>query len=145
MGFLDLIGGIKGIAVIAIILALGGYVWKTKHDAGVLEQQIVTLTAQRDEAGTARDQALAANATNLEAINQLKAEKLATNTALNNLEAARVKDQVTIGTLRASIRAQASNPLNQTKLSPVLSDTIRAIQAERIKRAQLLVPEVTAK
>lgn len=130
----ELLGGIKGIAAIALIVALGGYVWNQNSKISQAATDLKTVTAERDLAAEQRDKAVGVNVENQTAIKQLTQEKIDIQTSLNNLEAARKKDAVVIGQLSTAIKAQASNPANKVTLSPVLRDVVSGIQAERNRR-----------
>lgn len=133
MWFFNLIGGAKGILVLAILVALSGYIWKIKHDATLIQTELEKVTQQRDNAALARDEAVSANKTNQKVIAELQNEKnliqdsldnLKSNTTIVNNKTAKIKD---------NIKKQELTPENNQLLSPVLKDTINQIQANRVK------------
>lgn len=133
--------GIKGWAIIALVVALGSWAGYQKyqiHEIGkqrdIAQQAAKTAEAERDLAASARDAAIAANASNQQVIADLQKEKADIQTSLNNLDADRRKSQATIASLSASIKALSKDPANQVVLSPVLQLTVKEIQAERARR-----------
>lgn len=133
--------GVKGWAIIALIVALGSWAGYQKyqiHEIGkqrdIAQQAAKTAEAERDLAASARDAAIAANASNQQVIADLQKEKADIQTSLNNLDADRRKSQATIASLSASIKALSKDPANQVVLSPVLQLTVKEIQAERARR-----------
>ena len=122
-----------GIAI-ASSLAWGGYQY-IKLQRSLVET--ATFKAERDEAAAARDLAIAVNSKNVFVINELKQEKLDIQRSLKNLEDRRKKDAVSIDNLTSIINAQASNPENKVKLSPVLQEVIDQIQKSRKKKEEV--------
>lgn len=132
---------LKGWAIIALVVALGSWAGYQKyqiHEIGkqrdIAQQAAKTAEAERDLAASARDAAIAANASNQQVIADLQKEKADIQTSLNNLDADRRKSQATIASLSASIKALSKDPANQVVLSPVLQLTVKEIQAERARR-----------
>ena len=130
MGFLSALG-IKGIAIIAMVLALVGWGGYKTYQVNKAQSDLATAIAQRDEAGLARDKAIDANKVSAAAIQALEKEKADVQKSLNNLDADRKKNAKTISDLTAAIEAQKNNPANKVTLSPVLKLTIDTIQKQR--------------
>jgi uncharacterized protein (DUF3084 family) len=132
---------LKGWAIIALVIALGGWAGYQKyqiHEIGkerdTAQQEAKSAKDERDLAALARDAAIAANVSNQQVIAELQKEKADIQTSLNNLDADRRRNQATIASLSASIKALAKDPANQVTLSPVLKVTVQEIQAERARR-----------
>ena len=117
--------------VIAATLAWGGWQY-VKLQRAIAET--ATFKNERDEAGRARDAAIAVNTQNVFTINELKKEKQEIQNSIARLEVRRKKDAVSIDNLTAIINTQASNPENKVKLSPVLQEVIDQIQKNRMKK-----------
>ena len=132
--FFNLIGGIKGIAIILLIAALGGYVYVQKRNVEKAELARDQAIAQRDSVAVERDKAIAAAKTNAETIDRLQEEKADINTALNNLAAAQVANRNTTVKRQTTINSQASIPANAAQVAPTVGDTIDDIQRARAAR-----------
>lgn len=130
MGFLSVIG-IKGAIIIALVLALGGWAGYKHFQVASAQAEAKQAIADRDQAGIARDKAIEANKVNQETIDALQQEKADIQTALNNLETDKKRNQQVINNLSATIRSMAQDPANKVTLSPVLKATVDAIQKQR--------------
>lgn len=133
MGFLSVIG-IKGAIIIALVLALAGWAGYKHFQVASAQAEAKQAIADRDQAGIARDKALEANKVNQETIDALQQEKADIQTALNNLETDKKRNQQVINNLSATIRSMAQDPANKVTLSPVLRATVDAIQRQRATR-----------
>ena len=133
-GLFNLIGGIKGIAIILLIVALGGYVYVQKRNVEKAELARDQAIAQRDSVAVERDKAIAAAKTNADTIDRLQEEKADINTALNNLAAAQVVNRNTTVKRQTTINSQASVPANAAQVAPTVGDTIDDIQRARLAR-----------
>jgi hypothetical protein len=133
MGFLSVIG-IKGAIIIALVLALGGWAGYKHFQVVSAQAEAKQAIADRDQAGIARDKALDANKVNQATIDALQLEKADIQTALNNLETDKKRNQQVINNLSATIRSMAQDPANKVALSPVLRATVDAIQKQRAAR-----------
>jgi hypothetical protein len=134
MGFLSVIG-IKGALIIALVLALGGWAGYKHFQVYSAQAEAKQAIADRDQAGIARDKALEANKINQATIDALQLEKADIQTALNNLETDKKRNQQVINNLSATIRSMAQDPANKVALSPVLKATVDAIQKQQAIRA----------
>lgn len=132
--FFSLIGGFKGIAIILLIAALGGYVYVQKRNVEKAELARDQAIAQRDSVVVERDKAIAAARTNAETIDRLQVEKDDINTALNNLAAAQVANRNTTVKRQNTINSQAAVPANAAQVAPTVGDTIDDIQQARAVR-----------
>lgn len=118
----------------AAIAVTGAFATWTYFRLQSAQVTIANVERERDEAGQARDAAIRANATNLETIDQLLSDKLAIEQSLSRLEADRRRNQQLINNLSTTIRSMATDPANQVELSPVLKQTVDAIQRQRQER-----------
>lgn len=129
--------GLKGIVIIVAILALGGWAgfnhFKISSAVAARDQAI----ADRDQAAIARDKAIDANKVTQDTIDRLTKEKADVQTALNNLDIDRRKNQKVINDLSTVIRSMATDPANKVQLSPVLQKTVDEIQRQRVAREAL--------
>lgn len=132
--FLSVLSPFKMYALLAVVAAVAitvGWLFyqnvSLKDDLVQSKQDIIQLQANLNSA-------IAANKENEATIDALQLEKALINESLKSLEEARRRDSQVIGTLSATIRAQAANPANQVPLSPVLKDTVREIQQQRQQR-----------
>ena len=132
--FLSVLSPFKMYALLAVGAAVAitvGWLFyqnvSLKDDLVRSKQDIIQLQANLNSA-------IAANKENEATIDALQLEKALINESLKSLEEARRRDSQVIGTLSATIRAQAANPANQVPLSPVLKDTVREIQQQRQRR-----------
>lgn len=128
------IGGLKGIAIIAVMLSVLGFLGYQHHQISAARADLAAAVLARDAANEARDKAIAVAQANDATVKQLQQEKRDAEAALNELAARKKLDDATIAALSAAIKAQATNPANQVQLSPVLKQIITDIQAERLKR-----------
>lgn len=129
-----LIGGIKGIAVIGLILLVGGWAFTQKRAVEKAELARDQAIVQRDQTARERDEAIAANKINTETIGQLEQEKADVNTALNNLAEAVERNRQTTVTREVIIQEQSTVPANAAKAAPILGTVIKNIQADRDRR-----------
>jgi uncharacterized protein HemX len=137
MGFLSSIIsglGFRGIAIIAVALALGGWGYYKTNQVVKVQTELATAIRDRDAAATARDKALEANKVSAATIASLKKEKADIQTALNNLANDRKKNQQALNELTAAINAQKADPANQVTLSPAVKMTVDTIQKQRDAR-----------
>lgn len=122
-------------AVVAVVIAgLGAWGGVQFVRLKGAQADAARFQMERDEAATARDKAIEANKSNMETIGKLQQEKADIQASLNALEADRRRNQQVISNLSAAIRAGASDPANQVKLSPIVKSTVDAIQRERALR-----------
>lgn len=133
-GLFSFLGGIKGIALIVLVLAVGGWVWNQKNnlDKAILERD--TAIAQRDMVAVERDKAIAAARTNAETIARLEEDKRNVNEALNNLARARETNAQNTVTREVIIQNQATVPANASRAAPVLGAIVSEIQTDRDRR-----------
>ena len=121
----------KFLVIGALLLAVAGgmgYLW-VKWKAS--EAEVTQVKAEKKLVEVDRDEAIAANKTNMETIDRLQQEKVDIGDALKKLQEDQAQTQRVISGLSASIRKQATNPANQVGLSPVLQETVQSIQAQR--------------
>lgn len=129
--------GVKGTAILALLLALGGWAGYKTYQVYDAQNDAKEARADRDAAFVARDKALQVNLVNQETIALLQQEKADIQRALTDLDADRKKNQQIIGALSTTIKAMASDPANRVQLSPVLQTTISEIQKQRVAREAL--------
>jgi len=132
--FLSLIGGIKGVAIIVILLAVSAWAYTLKSDvtkANLARDQAIT---QRDQAGVERDKAIAAAKTNADTIDRLQVEKNDINTALNNLAQAKETNRTNTVTRQTVIQSASTVPANTAAAAPVLGQIITEVQNDRDRR-----------
>lgn len=132
--FLSLVGGIKGIVIILLVVVLGSYAYKLKHDVTVAETARDQAITQRDSAAVERDKAIAAAKTNADTIDQLQQDKADVNFALNTLASAKEKNRTNTVTREIVIQAAASDAANTAVAAPVLGAIITEVQADRDRR-----------
>jgi hypothetical protein len=132
--FLGLIGGIKGVIIIALVLALGGWAASLKYNASKAIAERDAAIVQRDNAGIQRDKAIAAAKANEETITRLQQEKELTNQALNTLQTAKDTNRTNTVTREVIIQQQAAAPANAAIAAPVLGAIIEAVQSDRDRR-----------
>jgi FtsZ-interacting cell division protein ZipA len=142
MWFLNLIGGIKGIAVILLIVAVGAWAFTQKRNVEKAELARDQAIAERDQAAVQRDKAIEAARVNEQTIARLEQEKELANFALNTLQQARDSNRTNTVTREVIIQNQASVPANAAQAAPVLGSIIEEIQADRNRRRG--VPATTA-
>lgn len=130
----DLIGGIKGLAVIALTIALAGWAWNQKRAVERAELERDQAVAQRDAAGIQRDKAIAAAKTNDETVKRLEEEKRDINNALNALAEAREGNRSNTVTREIIIQDQAGVAANSAVAAPVLGAIIAEVQTDRVRR-----------
>lgn len=122
---------ISSAIAIAGVASWGGWQFIQRNSA---EKEAAQAINARDQALQNLSVAIEANAANQATIDQLQIEKTAIEQSLARLEETRQRDAKIIGSLSASIKAQANDPVNQVTLSPVLKDVVGQIQTERAKR-----------
>lgn len=116
----------------ALLVALAGSVGYAVIMDARHAREIAELKVTMGELEAARDKAIRANEVNVETIKQLKADKVAADATIARLNAERRKIQADLDRIRAEIVA---NPAYvDGALSPVLRETIRAIQGEGASR-----------
>jgi len=141
---LSLIGGVKGLVVIALLLALGSWAAVQKINLSKAETARDQAIAQRDEAAVARDKAIAAARANEQTIARLQQEKDLANQALNSLEAARNTNRTNTTTREVVIQRQAGLPANTAQAAPVLGTIVTEVQADRYRRRGITPPEIAS-
>ena len=129
-----LIGGFKGVAIIALIVALGGWIGVQKYNLSKAETARDQAIAERDMAATQRDKAIAAAKVNEETIARLQQERDNANQALNSLQSARNTNRSNTVTREVIIQNQAGVPANQAITAPVLGAIVAEAQADRNRR-----------
>lgn len=132
--FLSLIGGIKGIIVIVLIFALGGYIFIQKRNVTAAETARDLAVEQRNSVALERDKAIIAAKENKDTIDRLEMEKEFANKAIIALQTAKETNRVNTITREIIIKNQASAPANAAQAAPVLGDIISEIQADRVRR-----------
>jgi hypothetical protein len=142
LAFFNLIGGVKGVIVLVLIAALGGWAWKQKHDVSVAEEARDTVVAQMKQAEKDRDAAIAVAKTNEDTINQLRDEKKAINDALNTLNTAKETARLTASARETLIQSQSSLPSSSAITAPVISSVIVEVQNDRARRRGLPLPPI---
>jgi len=132
--FLSLIGGIKGIATIALLLALGGWAFMQKRNVEQANLARDQAIAQRDQAAVERDKAIAAAQASAVTVKRLEQEKKDINDALNKLAAAKQQNAQNTVTREVIIQQQATVPANSAQAAPVIGAIISAVQDDRVRR-----------
>ena len=132
--FFKMIGGIKGVAIIAALLAVGGWAFVQKNNVKKANLARDQAIVQRDAAGVERDKAIAVARVNAATIKQLETEKKLADDSLVALDGLYKASLKRTNTREIIIREQASNPANQVGLSPVLQATVNDILADRAAR-----------
>lgn len=130
----NLIGGIKGIIGIALVIALGGWVWTQKQNVKEAYLARDQAIAQRDIVASERDKAIGAAQANDATIKRLEQEKEDINNALNTLALARETNRTNTVTREVIIQNQASVPANAARAAPVLGAIIKEVQNDRVRR-----------
>lgn len=130
----NLIGGIKGIIGIALVIALGGWVWTQKQNVKEAYLARDQAIAQRDIVASERDKAIGAAQANDATIKRLEQEKEDINDALNTLALARETNRTNTVTREVIIQNQASVPANAARAAPVLGAIIKEVQNDRVRR-----------
>ena len=130
----NLIGGIKGIIGIALVIALGGWVWTQKQNVKEAYLARDQAIAQRDIVASERDKAIGAAQANDATIKRLEQEKEDINDALNNLALARETNRTNTVTREVIIQNQATVPANAARAAPVLGAIIKEVQNDRVRR-----------
>ena len=130
----ELIGGIKGIAVIALVVAVSGWAWTQKRDVERAELARDQAIAQRDTAAAQRDKAIDAARANDETVKRLGQEKRDVNGALNALASAREGNRSNTVTREVIIQGQSGVPANSAQAAPVLGAIIDEVQTDRVRR-----------
>ncbi len=132
--FFKLIGGIKGIAIILLIVALGGWAYyqKTKLDDAIAAKD--TAISQAQGIAAERDKAIAAARTNAETISRLEQDKADINLALNTLASAKESNRKNTVTREVIIQNQSTVPANAATVAPVIGTIINEIQLDRVRR-----------
>ena len=131
---LSLIGGIKGIAVILLIVAVGGWAFTQKRNVEKANLARDQAIVQRDMAGQERDKAIAAARTNAETVTRLEQEKSDINQALNSLAQAKESNRTNTVTREVIIQSGAAVPANAAKAAPILGAIITEVQNDRVRR-----------
>lgn len=130
----SLIGGFRGAIYIAIIVFIAGWAGVQYKKLGDAETAKTQAIAERDQAAIARDRAIQAARDNEQTISRLEEEKKTLNTALSNLESARVANRQTAVVRERVIRETAKVPENAAPAAPVIGNLISEIQADRQRR-----------
>lgn len=134
MGIFRLLGGIKGIGMILLIIAIGGWAFTQKRNVTKAELARDQAIVQRDMAGIERDKAITAARTNAETVTRLEQEKKDINDALNKLALAKEANRTNTVTREVIIQNQASVPANAAQAAPVLGAIIDEVQRDRTRR-----------
>lgn len=129
-----LLGGIKGIGMILLIIAIGGWAFNLKHNVTKAELARDQAIVQRDMAGAQRDKAIAAAQVTAETNVRLEQEKADINTALNNLAKAKETNRTNTVTREVVIQNQSTVPANSARAAPVLVSIIKEVQGDRDRR-----------
>lgn len=138
--FLNLIGGLKGLAIIALIIAVGGWAFVQKRNVEKAELARDQAITQRDAAAIERDKAIEAARVNEQTINLLNQEKELTNNALNTLQGILATNRTNTVTREVVIQGQAGVPSNAAVAAPILGTIINEIQADRSRRRGVSQP-----
>lgn len=140
----SLIGGIKGAAIIAVILAIGAWAAVQKISLSKAEAARDQAIVQRDQAGIERDKAITAAQANAVTIKNLEQEKALTNQALNSLRDAQVSNRANNVTREVIIQREAGVPANAAAAAPVLGTIVTEVQADRYRRRGITPPVIAA-
>ena len=138
-----LIGGFKGVAIIALIVALGGWIGVQKFNLSRAETARDQAIAERDMAAQQRDKAIAAAKVNEDTIKNLQQERDLANQALNSLQSARNTARTNTVNRETIIQSQAGVPANQAITAPVIGAIIADVQTDRLRRRGI-TPDATA-
>lgn len=129
-----LLGGIKGMVMIALVIAALGWVAVQRSNVQKANLARDQAIVQRDMAGQQRDRAIAVARENAETITRLEEEKNLVNAALNTLQANQEQNRASSVTRELIIQQQESLPTNIGAAAPVLGDIISQIQSDRVRR-----------
>lgn len=130
----SLIGGFRGLAIIFIIAALGGWLALQKHNVTKANAERDAAIVQRDEAGIQRDKAIETARINERAITALEEEKKLVNQALNTLHQNQVTSRAHSSERNILIQNQNGTSESRAITAPIISDIIQNIQDDRIIR-----------
>jgi len=131
---LSLIGGVKGLFIIALVLALGTYIGVLHHKATVAETAQKVAEANAAQANADRDKAIKVAQDNAATIAALNQEKQNINDALNTLQSAKNQNASNNQTRQVIITQGASVPANQAIAAPIIGTMIHTVQADRFGR-----------
>jgi len=135
--FLALIGGVKGLAILALLIALGGYIAVLKHQATSAQNARDVAVAHATEIQGQLDKAIQANKDNEVVIANLNQEKQNINDALNTLQSAKDTNHANSQTRQVIITQGAGVPANAAQAAPVVGNMIQAVQSDRFMRRGL--------
>lgn len=122
-----IIGTVAAVAVLAVG-SWGAWNYVKLQRA---EKEKAEVIVQRDNAAKARDEAIDAARTNQDTIDRLMMEKQDIERSLQALENTRRANRQLIGRLSDRVKELSADPVNQAPLSPVLKETVDAIQKQR--------------
>lgn len=122
-----IIGTVAAVAVLAVG-SWGAWNYVKLQRA---EKEKAEVIVQRDNAARARDEAIDAARTNQDTIDRLMVEKQDIERSLRALEENRRANRQLISRLSARVKEMTVDPVNQAPLSPVLKETVDAIQKQR--------------
>lgn len=132
--FLGLIGGLRGLAVIGLIVLVAGWAFVQRNNVEKAEAARDQAIAQRDQVARERDKAIEAARVNEQTISRLEQEKADINQALNTIQQARVENRTNTVTREIIIEKQATTPESQSVAAPVLGEIVEAVQDDRQRR-----------
>ena len=141
---LTLIGGIKGLAVIALIIAVGSWAFVQTNKVRKAELARDEAIVQRDQTALQRDKAIEVSRVNEATISRLEQEKMLVNQALNTLQQARDTNRTNTVTREVIIQSQAGVPENAAVTAPVLGSIVVEVQADRQRRRPMAAPAAAA-
>lgn len=134
LAFFNLIGGFKGIIIALVIAAALGWVFVQKRAVTNAEEARDAAIVAQQQIQSQLDKAIDAARENERTIDRLQEEKADIQIALNKRDADRSKNQQRTNQTGKNIDKQATAPVNQTVISPVLKSVIGDVQAERAAR-----------
>lgn len=141
-GIWSLIGGLKGAAIIAAIIALCAWIGTQQVSLSRAQAARDTAIAQRDAAAGERDKAIETALKNETTIKELRDEKDLINTALNGLRAAQTTNRNNTVTREVVIQRESSLPANIAQAAPVLRTIISEVQVDRYRRRGITPPVI---
>lgn len=131
---LSLIGGVKGLVIIALVLALGAYIGVLHHEKSVAQEATKTAQAQAAQANADRDKAIKVAQDDAATIANLQQEKQNVNDALNTLQTAKNNNAASASTRQTIITSGAGIAANKATTAPVIGNMIQAVQSDRAVR-----------
>lgn len=140
MWLFSLLGGVKGLAMIALVIAIAGWAFMQRRAVEKAEQARDQAIVQRDMAARERDKAIEVARVNEQTIIQLQQEKEDINEALNALQAARETSRTRTVEREVIIQRQAGQASSQAVTAPVIGSIIEEVQNDRVRRRNVIAP-----